>query len=147
MSTTPALKRFLEAQERDYQTALAEIQNGRKQSHWIWYIFPQIQGLGLSGTSHFYAIPDLQEAKDYLANPILAARLMEICAELLKLDTRNATEVFGRPDDMKVKSSMTLFAEGDPANPIFQQVLDKFFNGQRDEKTLEILRHKAKGTS
>jgi uncharacterized protein (DUF1810 family) len=143
MSTGPALKRFLDAQERDYRTALSEIQNGRKQSHWIWYIFPQIQGLGLSGTSQFYAIANLQEAKDYLANPVLGARLTEICAELLKLDTRNATEVLGRPDDMKVRSSMTLFAEADPANPIFQQVLDTFFHGAKDEKTLEILGRKA----
>ncbi len=142
MSTETGLKRFLGAQERDYHTALSEVQNGRKQSHWIWYIFPQIQGLGLSGTSRFYAIEDIQEAKDYLAEPVLGARLTEICKELLELDTRNATEVFGRPDDMKVRSSMTLFAEADPANPLFQQVLDKFFSGERDEKTLEILRRK-----
>lgn len=139
MSTEPALKRFLDAQEGDYHTALAEIKSGRKQSHWIWYIFPQIQGLGLSGTSRFYAVEDIREAKDYLAEPVLGARLTEICKELLELDTRNATEVFGRPDDMKVRSSMTLFAEADPANPLFQQVLDKFFHGEKDEKTLEIL--------
>lgn len=139
MSTEPALKRFLEAQERDYHTALAEIKNGRKRSHWIWYIFPQIQGLGLSGTSRFYAIENIREARDYLAEPVLGARLTEICKELLELDTRNATEVFGRPDDLKVRSSMTLFAEADPSNPLFQQVLDKFFHGEKDEKTLEIL--------
>jgi uncharacterized protein (DUF1810 family) len=139
MSTGATLKRFLDAQEPDYQTALSEIQSGRKQSHWIWYIFPQIQGLGLSGTSRFYAIGDIHEAKDYLAHRVLGPRLTEICSELLKLDTKNATEVFGHPDDMKVRSSMTLFAEADPANPVFRKVLDRFFNGEKDQKTIEIL--------
>jgi uncharacterized protein (DUF1810 family) len=136
---TSPLQRFLDAQERDYRTAFLEIQNGRKQSHWIWYIFPQIQGLGFSGTSRFYAIENLREAQEYLSHPVLGPRLTEISQELLKLETQNATQVFGQPDDLKVRSSMTLFAAADPENPIFQQVLEKFFKGEKDTKTLQIL--------
>jgi len=136
----PTLTRFLDAQQSSYQTALSEIKSGRKRSHWMWYIFPQIQGLGFSETSKFYAIKDLDEAADYLNHPVLGSRLLEISRELVKLKASNATSVFGTPDDMKLKSSMTLFAALPATDPVFQQVLDKFFNGAKDEKTLQQLR-------
>ncbi|MBW3127437.1 DUF1810 domain-containing protein [Hymenobacter profundi] len=135
----PNLTRFLDAQKSDYQTALSEIKNGRKRSHWMWYIFPQIQGLGFSETSKFYAIQDAAEAEAYLAHPVLGSRLLEISNALLTLSASNATSVFGSPDDLKLKSSMTLFASLPKADPVFQAVLDKFFNGTKDNKTLQIL--------
>lgn len=136
------LQRFLEAQEKDYQKALEEIDQGRKKSHWMWYIFPQIKGLGLSSTSRFYAIEDIDEAEEYLNHPVLGQRLREISAALLKLQTDDAHEVMGSPDDHKLKSSMTLFSELSLADPVFQKVLEKFFHGNKDEKTLEILQKK-----
>jgi Uncharacterized conserved protein len=103
------LERFVKAQEQSYGQALQEIQNGRKRSHWMWYIFPQIQGLGHSPTAQYYAVRDQAEAKAYMAHPVLGSRLLEISKELLRLKSSNAREVFGSPDDMKLKSSMTLF--------------------------------------
>ena len=138
MSKENNLERFLSAQERSYETALAEIKRGRKQSHWMWYIFPQIQGLGFSETSKFYAIKDLEEAKEFLAHPVLGQRLIRICNELLKLHDNNANKIFGTPDDLKLKSSMTLFSSLD-ANPVFDLVLEKFFNGAKDARTLAII--------
>jgi uncharacterized protein (DUF1810 family) len=132
------LNRFIEAQQSDYQTALAEIKNARKRSHWMWYIFPQIQGLGLSETSRFYAIKDLREATEFLNHPVLGKNLIEICEALLKLEGNNANQIFGSPDDMKLKSSMTLFASLG-TNPVFDGVLKKFFNGAKDSKTLSII--------
>jgi uncharacterized protein (DUF1810 family) len=134
------LKRFTEAQEADYELALSEIKNGRKRSHWIWYIFPQIKGLGFSEMSKFYAINDLSEAEAYLNDPVLGNRLIEISQALLQLPDDNATDIFGSPDDLKLKSSMTLFASVPGAPAVFQSVLDKFFNGEKDEKTLQILK-------
>lgn len=134
------LQRFLDAQERDYGTALAEIRAGHKTSHWIWYIFPQIAGLGYSSTSVFYAIADLGEAKAYMAEPTLRSHLIEISEALLNLESSNAREVMGRPDDMKLRSSMTLFAEAEPEEPVFQAVLNKFWEGKPDRRTLDILR-------
>ena len=133
------LDRFLKAQTGSYDTALQEIRSGRKRSHWMWYIFPQIQGLGFSSTAQFYAISDLQEAKDYLAEPTLRARLFEISEALLGLDTGDASAVFGWPDDMKLRSCMTLFAEAEPDCSVFSDVLAKFFSGVKDDKTLKIL--------
>ena len=133
------LKRFTEAQENDYQTALAEIKRGRKQSHWMWYIFPQIAGLGFSQTSKFYAIKDRGEAENYLAHPVLGKRLVEISNALLEVEGRTANQIFGSPDDAKLKSSMTLFGALDKTNPVFQNVLDKYFNGAKDQRTLELL--------
>lgn len=133
------LKRFLDAQEGDYATALAEIRQGRKRSHWMWYIFPQIKGLGHSPTAQFYAIRDLQEAAAYLANETLGGRLVEISGALLLLPTSDANEVFGSPDDIKLRSSMTLFSEVKGADPVFSKVLEKFFGGRRDDRTIEIL--------
>lgn len=139
MNNQPNLQRFLDAQKSSYQTALAEIKNGKKRSHWMWYIFPQAQGLGFSETSKFYAIKEASEAETYLQHPILGQRLIEISEVLLGLKTNNATQVFGSPDDLKLKSSMTLFAALDDTNPVFQAVLDKFFGGSKDQKTLSII--------
>ncbi len=130
------LSRFLEAQERDYAIALAEIKAGCKQSHWMWYIFPQVKGLGESLTSRKYAIQSLQEAVDYLNHPILGERLREISRELLLLETRDIGSVFGSPDYFKLKSCMTLFSAIDKSEEkLFQRVLDEFFEGRLDEKT------------
>ncbi len=144
MATEPDLHRFLAAQESDYPTALAEIRRGRKQSHWMWYIFPQIQGLGFSETAKFYAIKDAREAEAFLRHPVLGPRLVAICQALLQLETNDAHRVFGSPDDLKLKSSMTLFgAVG--TDPVFRQVLTKFYQGTPDEKTLRLLRGAATG--
>lgn len=134
------LERFKQAQERDYDTALAEIRNGRKRSHWMWYIFPQIAGLGSTDISRHYAIRDMQEATDYLVDETLGLRLTEICKALLKLETSDAFTVFGSPDHLKLKSSMTLFDAVPATFPVFGQVLDKYFGGERDQRTLDILR-------
>ena len=133
------LDRFVKAQAYDYDAALREIRSGRKRSHWMWYIFPQLQGLGFSSTAQYYAISDLQEAKDYLAEPTLRARLLEISGALLTLDTNDASAVFGWPDDMKLRSSMTLFAEAEPECTVFTEVIEKYFGGVKDDKTLKIL--------
>jgi uncharacterized protein (DUF1810 family) len=133
------LTRFLTAQERDYPAALAEIKNGRKRSHWMWYIFPQIAGLGFSETSKFYAIKDQAEATIYLQHPVLGKRLVEISTALLELEDNHATRIFGSPDDMKLKSSMTLFGALPGTDPVFTQVLAKYFNGITDWQTLRLL--------
>lgn len=133
------LERFVKAQEQSYGQALREIQNGRKRSHWMWYIFPQIQGLGHSPTAQYYAVRDQAEAKAYMAHPVLGSRLLEISKELLRLKSSNAREVLGSPDDMKLKSSMTLF-ETVSDEPVFGRVLDKFFAGERDMLTLDFLK-------
>lgn len=135
---TDSLQRFLDAQKRDYETAFTEIRNGKKSSHWMWYIFPQIQGLGSSDTSRFYAIKDKEEAKAFLEHSILGPRLVQMCKVLLALPSKDAHAIFGNPDDLKLKSSMTLFASLE-TRPIFQQVLDKFYKGNRDERTLQLL--------
>lgn len=134
-----SLKRFTDAQATNYQQALTEIKNGRKRSHWMWYIFPQIQGLGFSETSKHYAIKDTAEAEAYLKHPVLGGRLVEICQALLALGSADATRILGSPDDVKLKSSMTLFAALPSANPVFELVLARFFGGERDSKTLRIL--------
>jgi uncharacterized protein (DUF1810 family) len=133
------LTRFMEAQERDYQTAFAEVKKGRKRSHWMWYIFPQIEGLGISEISQFYAIKDIQEAESYLKHPVLGSRLIRICKELLKQDVSDANLIFGSPDDMKLKSCMTLFASLENTDEVFHAVLDKYFQGTKDDKTLSII--------
>ena len=133
-----SLERFLSAQERDYEIAISEIRSGRKQSHWMWYIFPQIQGLGYSSMAQFYAIKDREEAVAYLKHPVLGKRLVEISEALLNLRENDARKVMGYPDDLKLKSSMTLFyAISD--KEIFRAVLEKFFDGELDKKTLDII--------
>ena len=134
------LERFITAQEKDYAIALAEIKNGRKRSHWMWYIFPQLQGLGFSTTSIYYAIKDIREAEAFLKHPVLGERLIQICNALIELPANDANKIFGNPDDMKLKSSMTLFAAVPGTDPVFNSVLNKFFNGSKDNKTIEILK-------
>ena len=135
------LERFLKAQESDYAIALSEIRNGRKQSHWMWYIFPQIAGLGLSVTSKFYAIEGLPEAGEYLEHSILGKRLIEISKVLTQIEGKTANQIFGSPDDLKLKSCMTLFCAVKNTHPVFQEVLDKYFNGKQDLKTLALINH------
>ena len=133
------LERFLSAQERDYEQALQEIRSERKRSHWIWYIFPQLKELGYSSTAKYYGIRDLNEAKAYLKEPTLRARLIRISEALLALNESDPEIVMGYPDDMKLRSSMTLFAAADPDEPVFTQVLDKYFQGRADERTLALI--------
>lgn len=139
MDTAKGLSRFVIAQERDFETALKEIKDGRKRSHWMWYIFPQIKGLGRSSTAEFYAIKDINEAREFLNHPYLGKNLIEICNALLELRNNNPTLIMGTPDDLKLKSSMTLFLFADDQNDIFQKVLDKFYSGGIDYLTKEIL--------
>ena len=133
------LDRFIKAQKRDYETALNEIRRGYKRSHWIWYIFPQIAGLGFSPTSQYYSIASIKEAEAYMENAYLRAHLIEISEALLTLDSRDPEQVMGHPDDLKLKSSMTLFAEAATEETVFQAVLDKYFGGEKDQRTLDIL--------
>jgi len=134
------LERFVTAQKGTYEAALREIKNGHKESHWIWFIFPQMRELGISRMSDYYGIGSLEEAKEYLRHPVLGPRLREISEALLKLSSDNADEIFGWPDNMKLRSSMTLFSEADPENRIFAGVLRKFFKGEKDERTLELIK-------
>ena len=139
------LQKFIDAQDNGYgfgdtyDNALSEMKQGYKVSHWIWYVFPQIQGLGRSGTTAYFSIKDLQEAIDYYAHPVLGARLVEICEVLLNIPSDDPMSVFGFPDAFKVRSCMTLFKHAAPKQPVFQKVLDKFCQGNEDGKTLRIL--------
>ncbi len=133
------LSRFTKAQEQDFEIALSEIRSGHKRSHWIWYIFPQIDGLGFSSMAQYYAIKDRDEAEEYLKNDILRSRLLEISEALLELEANNPREVMGYPDDLKLRSSMTLFNAVAPEMEVFQKVLDKFFGGEPDLRTLELI--------
>ena len=132
------LERFKKAQEYSYQYALEEIRNGRKESHWMWYIFPQLKELGYSSTAKYYGLTK-DEAKAYINDEILKSRLIEISQALLELISNNATEILGYPDDLKLKSCMTLFSEIAPEIEVFDQVLQKFFSGKKDDKTLKLL--------
>ncbi|RYY37260.1 MAG: DUF1810 domain-containing protein [Sphingobacteriaceae bacterium] len=134
-----SLQRFVKAQQNDYAIALAEIRAGRKRSHWMWYIFPQVAGLGHSDTARYYAIRDLAEAMAYLAHPVLGKRIIEISRSLLHLPGHNATAIFGSPDDLKLRSSMTLFALVPAADPVFSEVLKKYYDSKKDPATLELL--------
>ena len=136
------LSRFLKAQERDYHTALEEIRAGHKSSHWIWYIFPQLEALGFSPTAKFYGITDLDEARAYLGNNLLRTRLFTISQALLDLPSNDIDAIMGYPDNLKLCSSMTLFHLAEPDCDIFQKVLDKYFDGKPDEKTISLCRRK-----
>jgi uncharacterized protein (DUF1810 family) len=133
------LERFVEAQEGIYARALAEIRAGRKESHWMWFIFPQLDGLGFSAMAERYAIKRLEEARAYLAHPLLGPRLAECVEAALGVEGRSAREIFGTPDDLKLRSCATLFAEVSPAGSGFERLLGKYFGGGRDEKTLRLL--------
>lgn len=133
------LDRFVLAQEYSYDTALSEIKKGRKTTHWIWYIFPQLKGLGVSYRSEQYGIENAEEARSYLSHPVLGARLREITKALLNLNENDAHKVMGYPDDMKLRSCMTLFAYISENDSIFHRVLEKYFDGKRDEATIKML--------
>lgn len=139
------LDRFILAQERDYEIALTEISYGKKQTHWMWYIFPQIQGLGFSNTSKYYDLKDLKEATEYYLHPLLGPRLIKMTKVLLGHTEKTAQEIFGIPDDVKLRSCMTLFAAVPHADPVFQQAIDQFFDGAPDQKTQRILGLQAYG--
>lgn len=132
------LRRFVQAQQRDYATALGELRAGRKRSHWMWYVFPQLRGLGKSSMAQQYGISGLDEARAYLAHPVLGPRLRESAEALLELRETSALAILGSPDDMKLRSSATLFAQvAEPGSP-FHRLLDKFFRGQADDATLAL---------
>lgn len=133
------INRFIKAQEKDYADALREIKNGKKTSHWIWYIFPQLQGLGRSSISNYYGIKDLAEAKEYINNDYLKNNLLEICQELLLLNN-DIKDIFGYPDYLKVQSCLTLFEIVSPEESVFRKVLNKFYNGEIDSNTINLLK-------
>ncbi len=133
------LERFRKAQSHEYETALEEIKNGRKESHWIWYIFPQLKELGYSSTAKYYGLDGRGEAEAYLKDDVLRTRLIEISEALLSLDSSDPLEVMGYPDNLKLRSSMTLFALVSPETGVFSRVLDKFYHGEKDEKTVSLL--------
>ena len=135
------LDRFLEAQTPVIEQALTELRAGQKQSHWMWYVFPQIASLGQSATSRAFAIQSLDEARAYLAHPVLGQRLRECCQAVMNVRGRSAREIFGSPDDQKFQSCLTLFAEADPDDVLFYNLLEKYFDGDADEATLELLAH------
>ena len=132
------LNRFLTAQERNYADALSEIRSGRKHSHWIWYVFPQFDGLGSSATTKRYSIKSVAEAKAYLRHPVLGARLAECAEAVLQLEARTAAEVFGSADEVKLRSCATLFAGVSPDGSVFHRLLEKYFDGKRDEQTVRL---------
>ena len=133
------LRRFILAQEDDYRQALAEISAGRKRTHWMWYIFPQFAGLGVSPISMEYSIKSLDEARAYLAHPDLGPRLLRCSEALLRVEGRSATEIFGFPDDLKLRSCATLFRCVSPPGSVFDRVIRKYFEGQPDNCTLRLL--------
>ena len=141
MDESGNLNRFLQQQDADYPAALAEIRRGRKESHWMWYIFPQLRGLGQSTVAWYYGIADLGEARDYLAHPVLGPRLREITRAALESGETNAVRLFGRPDNMKFRSCMTLFAQVS-GDDLFDRALERFFDGQPDRMTLQLLQKK-----
>jgi len=133
------LSRFVRAQEHDYELALSEIKSGQKRSHWMWYIFPQIDGLAFSSTSKHYSIKSVAEAKAYLDHPVLGPRLL-VCAEaVVGVEGRSATKIFGSPDDLKLRSCATLFACVSRPGSVFDRLLEKYYGGSRDGKTLQLL--------
>ena len=135
------LERFVNRQKESYDIAYKELSQGMKQSHWMWWIFPQIIGLGMTSISKEYSIKSIEEARAFLEHPYLGQNIREICKALLNIESNDANYVMGYPDDLKLCSSMTLFIEADPEEKVFQKVLDKFFNGRKDSRTLEILKN------
>jgi uncharacterized protein (DUF1810 family) len=133
------LNRFLQAQENDYAQALSEIKNGQKRTHWMWYVFPQIDGLAFSSTSKYYSIKSVEEAKAYLDHPLLGPRLRECAEAAVGVEGRSARQIFGSPDDLKLRSSATLFASVSPSNSVFERLLEKYYEGERDDNTVRLL--------
>ena len=134
------LNRFIEAQVDSYESAMSELSRGRKSGHWIWYIFPQIVGLGSSDITKLYSIKSIEEAQAYLEHPVLGQRLIESCEILLRLEDFSISEIMGFPDDLKLKSSMTLFEYVSNPNSIFRRVLNEYFEGNLDEVSIEIIK-------
>jgi uncharacterized protein (DUF1810 family) len=133
------LNRFVRAQEQDYARALAEIRSGRKRTHWMWYIFPQLDGLGFSATARRYAIRSLDEARAYLEHPVLGPRLVECAEAVLAVQGRSVREIFGTPDDLKLRSCATLFAEVSAEGSVFHRLIQVYFGGAPDGRTLTLL--------
>ena len=133
------LERFVEAQQAVFDQALAEIRSGLKQSHWMWFVFPQFDGLGFSAMSRRYAIKSLDEARAYLAHPLLGPRLLECAKAVLAVEGRSVEDIFGSPDDMKLRSSATLFAQVSAKGSPFHRILDKHFHGRHDERTIALI--------
>jgi uncharacterized protein (DUF1810 family) len=134
------IERFVEAQKSTYDNALKEVKQGCKRSHWMWYIFPQVSGLGQTSKAKYYSIKSKEEAEEYIKNPTLKSNLLEISNALLGLKTDNVMEIFNFPDDLKLKSSMTLFSIIAPEHDVFEKVLDKYFNGEKDKFTIDFLK-------
>jgi uncharacterized protein (DUF1810 family) len=133
------IERFVDAQDRVHDQVVAELRRGRKTSHWMWFVFPQLRGLGRSETARFYGLASADEARAYLAHPVLGPRLRECVALVLDVDGRSVHEIFGSPDDLKLRSCLTLFAHIAPDDGLFQRALDRLFGGERDERTLALL--------
>ena len=134
------LERFKSAQAYDFDKALLEIRSGRKSGHWMWYIFPQMRGLGYSSMANYYGIGCSDEARAYLADPVLGSRLVLICEALMELENKDAFMIFGYPDVQKLRSCMTLFAAISEDDSIFQKVLEAYYHGEKDERTLDLLK-------
>ena len=144
MIADTGINRFIRAQENIYPQVVNELQNGKKTSHWMWFIFPQIEGLGFSSTSKYYSIKTIEEAKEYVMHPLLGKRLLECSNILLNIKGKSAESIFGYPDHLKLQSSMTLFTFISPESPAFPGVLNKYFNNEKDQKTLDILKSMAR---
>jgi uncharacterized protein (DUF1810 family) len=140
MNSESSLNRFIEAQDKIYAQVVKELQRGRKTSHWMWFIFPQIDGLGLSSTAKYYSIKNIEEAKEYLAHPVLGKRLIECANLVLQVNDKTANDIFGYPDDMKLRSSMTLFNLVAPEQNYFSEVLERYFAGNPDQRTLSLIK-------
>ncbi len=134
-----SIERFIKAHESGYEIALKELKNGKKETHWMFYMFPQMHGLGQSSMAMMYAMKSLEEAKDYMENDYLKHHMMTLCETLLELECNDPKAIFDFPDDLKLRSSMTLFKKANPDYDIFQKVLDKYYGGEEDQKTLDIL--------
>jgi uncharacterized protein (DUF1810 family) len=130
------LQRFVDAQEPVFGEVMLELQRGRKRSHWMWFVFPQLASLGVSSTAKHFGIHSLEEARAYLHHPVLGPRLLQCCETLMKVEGRSAHGIFGSPDDLKLRSCLTLFEMAAPDEPLFAQCLQKYYGGQRDERTV-----------
>ena len=133
------LDRFVKAQAETYERALAELRSGQKRTHWMWYIFPQLDGLAFSATSKRYAIKSLEEARAYLGHSLLGSRLQECAEAVLRIEGRSAAAIFGSPDDLKLRSCATLFASVSPPGSVFDRVLERYYGSERDGRTLRLL--------
>ena len=143
MIADTGINRFIRAQENIYPQVVNELQNGKKTSHWMWFIFPQIEGLGFSSTSKYYSIKTIAEAKEYVMHPVLGKRLLACSTILLNIEGKSAESIFGYPDNLKLQSSMTLFSFSSPESTVFLNVLNKYFKNKKDQKTLDILKSMA----